>query len=139
MWEGLVFVVFLWCEFFPVFWLSRVSIHSECDVMRVRPTWIRILFMQLMPEHCSVILILLYCKFTVISWLHHCEDMKLIAPTQIVFFHKYQGLYKYIYHIYIYIIYIQIYIYILYIYTYMYYILYMYIYIYIYTKLTFTF
>ena len=33
-------------------------------------------------EHCFVILIPLYCKLTVISWLNDCEDMKLVVPTQ---------------------------------------------------------
>ena len=33
-------------------------------------------------EHCFVILIPLYCKFTVLSWLNDCEDMKLVIPIQ---------------------------------------------------------
>ena len=43
--------------------------------------------MQLTSEHCFVILIPLYCKFTVTSWLNDCEDMKLVVPTHVVLFH----------------------------------------------------
>ena len=45
------------------------------------------LFTQLTSEHCFDILIPLYCKFTVISWLNDCEDMKLVVPTHVVLFH----------------------------------------------------
>ena len=37
-------------------------------------------------RHNVVILIPLYCKFTVISWLNDCEDMKLVVPTHVVLF-----------------------------------------------------
>ena len=47
----------------------------------------QILFTQLTSEHCFVILIPLYCKLTVISWLNDCEDMKLLVPTHVVLIH----------------------------------------------------
>ena len=28
----------------------------------------------------------IYCKFTVLSWLNDCEDMKLVVPDQLVLF-----------------------------------------------------
>ena len=83
---------FFWCEFFPAFGLSmevyRASprIYSECGEMRSRPSPSWILFTQLTSEHCFVILVLLYCKLTVISWLNDCEDMKILVPIQLTLF-----------------------------------------------------
>ena len=37
--------------------------------------------------NAASILIPLYCKFTAISWLNDCEDMKLVVPTHAVLFH----------------------------------------------------
>ena len=47
----------------------------------------QILFTQLTSEHCFVILIPLYCKLAVISWLNDCEDIKVLVPTHVVLFH----------------------------------------------------
>ena len=42
---------------------------------------------KLASEHCFLILIPLYCKGTIFSWLNDCEDMKLVVPTHVVLFH----------------------------------------------------
>ena len=79
-------------------------------------------------EHCFVILIPLYCKFIVKSWLNDCEDMKLVISTHVVLSHYFYFHYIYMY---IYILYINKYIYILYIYIYIHIYIYIYMYIYI--------
>ena len=80
--------------FFPAFGLNmetyrvRVSpcTHSECGIIRARspPMWT--LFTHLKTEVCFIILIPLYCKFTVVSWLNDCEDRKLVVPTHVLFY-----------------------------------------------------
>ena len=87
----LVFRALFWCKSFPTLLnmeTYRVSycIHSECCIIWARPTQIQALFMQLTSELCFIILIPLYCKFTVISWLNDCEDTKLVVPTHIICF-----------------------------------------------------
>ena len=87
----LVFRALFWCKSFPTLLnmeTYRVSycIHLECCIIWARPTQIQALFMQLTSELCFIILIPLYCKFTVISWLNDCEDMKLVVPTHIICF-----------------------------------------------------
>ena len=57
-------------------WLLLFLINFHVDIYTYLPS-----------EHCYVILIPLYCKFTVISWLNDCEDMKLVVPTHVVLFH----------------------------------------------------
>ena len=47
---------------------------------------------KLTSEHCFTILIPLYCKFTFLSWLNDCEDMKLVVPTHVVLFYSYQSI-----------------------------------------------
>ena len=58
----------------------RVSphIHSECEEIWTR---METLFMDCTSDHFYVILISLYGKFTVTSWLNDCEDIKLLVPT----------------------------------------------------------
>ena len=70
---------------------SGCELFSRCrskygDSQRKFPNLLRIwrnttLFTQSTSEHCCVILILLHCKFTVISLLNYSEDMTLIFPT----------------------------------------------------------
>ena len=114
---------------------------------------------KLTSEHCFAILISLYCKFTFLSGLNDCEDMKLVVPTHVVLFHQHasiiallayiehfsvkkfiisSALYIYIYiYIYIYCIY-YIYYYLLFIICiYIIYTIYIYIYIYIFTWISF--
>ena len=45
------------------------------------------LFMQWLSDHSYGILVPLYGKFTVKSWLNDCEDMKLVVPTHVNLFH----------------------------------------------------
>ena len=84
---------FFWCDFFPHLELvcgftEEVPIFTQ-NVAKCRPDQpqMRILFMQLTSEHCFIILIRLYCKLTVISWLNDCEGMKLLVPIHVVLFH----------------------------------------------------
>ena len=90
---------FLKCKFLTAFHFNmdtyRVSphIHSECEEIWTR---METLFMDCTSDHSYVILISLYGKFTVTSWLNDCEDIKLLVPT-----HDSGYIYIYIY-IYIY-------------------------------------
>ena len=65
----------------------HLRIHSECGEIRVRTNPECRHFTQLASEYCYIILIPLYCKFTVIIWLNDCEDMKLVVQTHVVLFH----------------------------------------------------
>ena len=64
------------------------------------------LLTQWLSEHCYIILIPWYCKFTVKNWLHNSEDMKLVVPTHFVCFTHTQHTYAHTH------IYTDIYIYI---------------------------
>ena len=52
----------------------------------------RRIFTQLVSEDCFIILIPLYCKFTVVNWLNDCKDMKLVVPTLVILFYLYQSI-----------------------------------------------
>ena len=90
-----VFGAFFWCESFHPFGLNmetyRVSprIHSECGVIRARPTpnanTFHAVDVRTLLHYYNTIA--LYCKFAVISWLKDCEDMKLVVRTHVVLFH----------------------------------------------------
>ena len=56
--------------------------HLNSDMETIRDYSI----IQLTSEHCFVILMLLYFKFTVISCLIDYEDMKPVVPTHVVLF-----------------------------------------------------
>ena len=76
------------CIFFCNFIIHLQSFWKEEKYLYyIIYIYIYIYFTQLTSEHCFVILIPLYCKLTVISWLNDCEEMKLLVPTHVVLFH----------------------------------------------------
>ena len=85
--------LFSGANFFPAFGLNmetcRVSshIHSECGVIRARPTPNTDTFHAVDVRTLLRYFNTIFCKFTVINWLNACENMKLLVPTNVVLFH----------------------------------------------------
>ena len=98
MWKVSVLGAFFWCEFFSLIWTeygdlqNKSRIHSECSIIWARTAPNENAFHAVKSEHCFIILIPLYCKFTVISCLNDCKGMKLVVPTHIVLLHQYRSI-----------------------------------------------